>query len=121
MREEKTEGSIRIFALDVEKILASLEGIERALRELRTLLTEGLDGGQGLGLSGLQWKLKDKSPAGDDAAWAWDYALNQDGTVRSEVKPLVEAVQKAGGQLKIGRYVISINGKFLHRRLVKAH
>ena len=70
-------------------------------------------------ITGVKWLLKGGAPAQPSDGWAYCFSANRDGSIPTEVVPLVSYLQK-NGAFKLGAYEVSLSkdGKFLNRKRI---
>ena len=123
--------SISLSQNDIDRLLDSLERLERSASEVRQIL------GQNISptslktvakpvkptrtdvpdISKVKWKLKGgaDAQAGDDFAYA--FTSDQKGKPYTEVQPILEYLKTNGGKSTLDGYELTVsqNGKFLNR------
>lgn len=65
---------------------------------------------RGFDIGAVDWKKKDRSPAGPNEVWAWGFATDREGFILNEVEDLFNAC-KQYGEVRVGSYLIKIGGR----------
>jgi hypothetical protein len=113
--------------IDPEVAIARLDKLDKDLKELRELFTNGFTSkpipveNHAFDLTAVKWMFKDKAsgqnrPANLDDGYAWAFAATQNGVVPPERAPLVDFLKQHGKVQQNGyELTISKDGKFLGR------
>jgi len=110
--------------LDGEKLLASIEAIERELNAIRREAALGAAPApsvQGIDLTQIDWRTKDNEEASLGDEWCWAFAYNRDGSYKDESKELVQRIEQYG-KVEIDGYVMTLSGRdkrLLNRKRAK--
>ena len=130
--------SISLNQSDVDRLLDSLERLERSASEVRQVLGQNLapvstriefkppkasisSRDTAPDLSRVKWKLKGGLDANPEAEFAYAFTADQKGSVYSEVQPVLEYLKSNGGKSSLEGYELTVsqNGKFLNRKYIK--
>jgi len=70
----------------------------------------------------IAWKVKGGDPAGPESSWCWAFSTDVEGFVHDETRPLLEAIDRYGPEVVVGKYAVKLSGKdknLLSRRRLK--
>lgn len=131
--------SISLSQSDVDRLLDSLERLERSASEVRQVLGQNLipiDSKPEVkpskaftmpiktiipDISRVKWKLKGGLDANPEAEFAYAFTADQKGKVHPEVQRVLEYLKSNGGKSSLEGYELTVsqNGKFLNRKYLK--
>jgi hypothetical protein len=108
-------------------LLKVLEGFEKSLVEVRTILVEGASKPQSMqqstdtlavpDINRIKWKIRGGMDASPDNEWAFVFRANRDGSIPSDRAQVVDYLNSHGGKFKRDGFEVSISkdGKFINR------
>ena len=131
--------SISLSQSDVDRLLDSLERLERSASEVRQVLGQNIVPSSMRtevkpqkasttsiktimpDITRIKWKLKGGLDANPEAEFAYAFTADQKGKVYSEVQPVLENLKLNAGKSSIDGYELTVsqNGKFLNRKFIK--
>jgi hypothetical protein len=131
--------SISLSQSDVDRLLDSLEKLERSASEVRQVLGQNIVSSSLRtevkppkastapikttmpDISRVKWKLKGGLDASPDSEFAYAFTADQKGKMYAEVQPVLEFLKSNGGKSSLEGYELTVsqNGKFLNRKYIK--
>ena len=131
--------SISLSQSDVNRLLESLEKLEKSASEVRQVLGQNivpssirteakspktstvLIKNAMPDISRVKWKLKGGLDANPKDEFAYAFTTDQKGKVYTEVQPVLEYLKSNGGKSSLEGYELTVsqNGKFLNRKYIK--
>lgn len=127
--------SISLNHSEIDRLLDSLEKLEKSASELRQILGQNISSSSMKNeakqtkysspparsavpdISKVKWKLKGGADADPYAEFAYAFTSDQKGKSYAEVEPILEYLKTNGGKSTLDGYELTVsqNGKFLNR------
>ena len=131
--------SISLSQSDVDRLLDSLERLERSASEVRQVLGQNIVPASMRvevkspktstapiktpipDISRVKWKLKGGLDANPDSEFAYAFTADQKGKMYTEVQLILEYLKSNGGKTSFEGYELTVsqNGKFLNRKYIR--